>query len=168
VNINKFNVRTFVVPELGFQGEQIKIPEKVVKWYNISVNCNWVDTRWQYSTHLHTNNTQNKTINNKNNTTNNLTGKSGGRARSLRVIPWHLPYNWGKSTKNPVRIVEECHLVQRKRTIQNRICTLLNTPSGIVEAMTAQPASDLESSLHERKTGFRLLGTAVYLFWLKE
>jgi len=27
-------------------------------------NCNWVDTRWQqYSTHLHTNNTQNNTIN---------------------------------------------------------------------------------------------------------
>jgi hypothetical protein len=30
-------------------------------WYDIYVfNCNWVDTRWQqYSTHLHTNNTQN-------------------------------------------------------------------------------------------------------------
>jgi hypothetical protein len=26
--------------------------------YDIFVNCNWVDTRWQkYSTHLHTNNT---------------------------------------------------------------------------------------------------------------
>ena len=33
--------------------------------YDISVNCNWVDTRWQqYSTHLHTNSTQNDTINN--------------------------------------------------------------------------------------------------------
>jgi hypothetical protein len=31
--------------------------------YVIFVNCNWVDTRWQqYSTHLHTNNTQNNTI----------------------------------------------------------------------------------------------------------
>ena len=30
----------------------------------ICVNCNWVDTRWQqYSTHLHTNNTQNNTSN---------------------------------------------------------------------------------------------------------
>jgi hypothetical protein len=31
-------------------------------WYDIDifVNCNWVDTRWQqYSTHLHTNSTQN-------------------------------------------------------------------------------------------------------------
>jgi len=29
---------------------------------DIFVNCNWVDTRWQqYSTHLHTNNTQNDT-----------------------------------------------------------------------------------------------------------
>jgi len=28
------------------------------------VNCNWADTRWQqYSTHLHTDDTQNKTIN---------------------------------------------------------------------------------------------------------
>ena len=31
----------------------------------VFVNCNWVVTRWQqYSTHLHTNNTQNNTINN--------------------------------------------------------------------------------------------------------
>ena len=29
---------------------------------DIFVHCNWVDTRWQlYSTHLHTNNTQNDT-----------------------------------------------------------------------------------------------------------
>jgi hypothetical protein len=29
---------------------------------DLSVNCNWVATRWQlYSTHLHTNNTQNNT-----------------------------------------------------------------------------------------------------------
>jgi hypothetical protein len=26
---------------------------------------------------------------------------SAGRALSLRVIPWHLPYNWGKSTDKP-------------------------------------------------------------------
>jgi type VI protein secretion system component VasF len=65
-------------------------------------NRNWVDTRWQqYSLHLHTNNTQNtgkgtyitikklSTHNNKKLT--NLL--SAGRAPSLRVIPWHLPYN---------------------------------------------------------------------------
>jgi len=34
-----------------------------------------------------------------NNTINNLIGKSVGRALSLRVIPWHLPYNWGKTRK---------------------------------------------------------------------
>jgi len=28
-----------------------------------------------------------------------LIGKS---APSLRVIPWHLPYNWGKSTEKPL------------------------------------------------------------------
>ena len=32
-------------------------------WYDIFVNSNWVATRWQrYSTHLHTNRTQNNTI----------------------------------------------------------------------------------------------------------
>ena len=76
-------------------------------WYIFS--CNWVDTRWQqYSSHLHTNSTPNtkngtyititklNTHNNKNLT--NLW--SAGRAPSLRVIPWHLPYNWGKSYFN--------------------------------------------------------------------
>jgi hypothetical protein len=73
-------------------------------------NCNWVDTQWQqYSTHLHTNNTQDtengtyititklKIPNNKKLT--NL--GSTGCAPSLRVIPWHLPYKWGKSTEKP-------------------------------------------------------------------
>jgi len=32
---------------------------------------------------------------------NSLIGKSAGRAPSLRGIPWHLPYNRGKSTENP-------------------------------------------------------------------
>jgi len=27
--------------------------------------------------------------------------KSADRATSLRDIPWHLPYNWGKSTEKP-------------------------------------------------------------------
>jgi hypothetical protein len=48
-------------------------------------NRNWVDTRWQqYITHLHTNSTHNTEE-----------GKLGsaGRAPSLRIIPWHLPYN---------------------------------------------------------------------------
>jgi len=26
--------------------------------------------------------------------------KSAGRSPSWRVIPWHLPYNWGKARKN--------------------------------------------------------------------
>jgi len=30
---------------------------------DILINCNWVDNRWQqHSTHLHTNNTQKKTM----------------------------------------------------------------------------------------------------------
>jgi len=30
-----------------------------------------------------------------------LIAKSAGRAPSLWVIPWHLSYNWGKSTEKP-------------------------------------------------------------------
>jgi len=30
-----------------------------------------------------------------------LIRKSADRAQSLWVIPWHLPYNWGKSTEKP-------------------------------------------------------------------
>ena len=44
----------------------------------------------QHSTHLHTNNTQNNTT----------ILESAGRALSWLVIPWHLPYNRGKSTEN--------------------------------------------------------------------
>ena len=72
-------------------------------WYDI-FNCNWVGTRWQqYSTHWHTNSTQNNTIDTKQHTKqhNSLIRNSAGRAPSLRGIPWHLPYNWGKSTEKP-------------------------------------------------------------------
>jgi hypothetical protein len=80
---------------------------------NTFVNCNWVDTRWQYySTHLHTNNTlwledflgfeprvvKLKLTMNWPRKNYRLTGNSAGRAPFLRVIPWHLPYNWGKNT----------------------------------------------------------------------
>jgi hypothetical protein len=63
-------------------------PSKRAVWYDIIYdifNRNLVDTRWQqYITHLHTNNTHN--------TVKEKLG-SAGRAPSLRVIPWHLPYN---------------------------------------------------------------------------
>jgi hypothetical protein len=48
-------------------------------------NRSWVDTRWQQNiTHLHTNSTHNTEK-----------GKLGsaGRTPSLRIIPWHMPYN---------------------------------------------------------------------------
>ena len=52
--------------------------------YDIFINCNWVVTKWQqYSTHLHTNNTQNDT----------KIWESAGRAPSWLDLPWHLPYN---------------------------------------------------------------------------
>jgi len=54
------------------------------KLYVIFINCNWLATRWQqYSTHIHTNNAQNDT----------QIRKSAGRAPSLWVLPWLLPYN---------------------------------------------------------------------------
>ena len=68
-------------------------------YIDIFVNCNWVVTLWQwYSTHLHTNNTQNNTKQTILRTKKNF-WKSAGRAPSWRVIPWHLPYNWGKYRK---------------------------------------------------------------------
>ena len=71
-------------------------------------NCNWVATRWQqYSSHLHTNNTSNNTIDTKPyiEQHNSLIRNSAGRAPSLRGMPWHLPYNWGKKHgKTSVRV----------------------------------------------------------------
>jgi hypothetical protein len=70
-------------------------------WYDIFINCSWVATRWQkFSIHLHTNNTQNDTKQTIHRTTQKFR-KSAGRAQSLRALPWHLPYNWGKSTEKP-------------------------------------------------------------------
>ena len=69
-------------------------------WY-IFVNCNWVDTRWQqYSTHSHTNNTQNTTKQTIHWTTQKF-GRLRAMPRLLWVLPWLLPYNWEKSTENP-------------------------------------------------------------------
>jgi hypothetical protein len=67
----------------------------------------FVNTQWQlYNTHLHTNNTQNDTKQTIRSTTQNLRTiqkfwKSAGRDPTWRVIPWHLPYNGGKSTEKP-------------------------------------------------------------------
>jgi len=48
---------------------------------------------------------------------------NAGRAPSLRVIPWHLPYNWGKSTeKTSVRVAQykKNEQAQRTNTIQEQ------------------------------------------------
>jgi hypothetical protein len=71
-------------------------------WYDIFVNYNWVVTRGQQnSTHLHTNNTQNDTKQTIHRTTQQL--ESAGRALSWLVIPWHLPYNRGKTSRPTLR-----------------------------------------------------------------
>jgi len=53
------------------------------------VQCTYTHT--QYREQHKTNNTENNT----------KIRKSAGRAPSLRVLPWYLPYNWGKSTEKP-------------------------------------------------------------------
>ena len=50
------------------------------------------------STHLHTNNIYNNTKQTIHRTTQQF-WKSVGRAPSWQVLPWHLPYNRGKSTE---------------------------------------------------------------------
>ena len=45
-----------------------------------------------YSTHIHTNNTENDTKQTVHTTTQKL-GRMRAMPRLLRVLPWHLPYN---------------------------------------------------------------------------
>ena len=52
-------------------------------------------------THTHTHSTQNDTKQTIRRTTQKF-WKCEGRAPSLRVLPWHLPYDWGKSTEKPL------------------------------------------------------------------
>jgi len=40
--------------------------------------------------------------------------KSAGRAPFLRVLPWHLPYNWEKNTKKPQSGLRTLVLVIKK------------------------------------------------------
>ena len=67
--------------------------------YDKFVNCNWVAARWQqHSTHLHTSSTRNNTKQTIHRTTQNL--EECGPCPVVAGIPWHLSYNWGKSTEN--------------------------------------------------------------------
>ena len=62
--------------------------------------------------YTHANNTQDDTKQKIHRTTQKF-WKSAVRAPSLRVLPWHLPYNCGKSTgKHQVTVAEECQLVR--------------------------------------------------------
>ena len=53
------------------------------------------------------------------------TRKSVGRAPSLRVLPWHLPYNWGKSTEKPSVRVFPCFFLSCKANarVKPDLCT---------------------------------------------
>jgi len=59
----------------------------IILGHSVFVNCNWVATRWQqFSTHIHTNNTENDIKQTIHRTTQKLE-RSAGRAPSLWVIP---------------------------------------------------------------------------------
>ena len=78
---------------------------------DIFVNCNWVDTWWQwYSTHLHTNSTQNDANDTQNNTIN--LGK-------MWAVPVFSSYSLAfalqlrkKHGETSVTVAEECQLVR--------------------------------------------------------
>ena len=44
--------------------------------------------------------------------------KSAGRAPSLRVLPWHLPYNLGKSTEKTSVRVRKTSVRLRKTSVK--------------------------------------------------
>ena len=46
--------------------------------------------------------------------------KNAGRAPSLRGIPWHLLYNWGKSTEKPLSGYQLCYANEDALTIYKR------------------------------------------------
>jgi hypothetical protein len=85
-------------------------------WYDIHLTAIGL-TPGGSSTHLHTNSTQN-TENGTYITINKFKTNLGsaGRAPSLRVIPWHLPYNWGKSTEKPQFLHKSVYLILRRST----------------------------------------------------
>jgi hypothetical protein len=109
----------------------------VIKKVDVSVNCNWVDTRLQwYSTHLHTNSTQNNTINNK---TTRIMSKTT-QIRNLEEC-WPCPVFVSftlafalqlreKHGKTSVRVAEE---IQRGRRRDSKIL-IDQTPADLIKA----------------------------------
>jgi len=88
---------------------------------DISVTCNWVVTRWQqYSTHLHTNNTQNDTKQTIHRTTQLIWEECGPCpvfASYTLAFALQLRKKHGKTS---VRVAEECQLARWTQNIQNR------------------------------------------------
>jgi len=69
--------------------------------YDVLVNCNWVVTRWQqYSTHLHTNNTQNVTKQTIHRTTQKNLGRVRAVPRVCELYPGICPTTEEKARKN--------------------------------------------------------------------
>jgi len=61
-----------------------------------------------------------------------LMWKSAVRAPSLRVLPWHLPYNWGKSTEKPRKVTYIGIMIVSIQDISGSFSTLekWEAPSG--------------------------------------
>ena len=58
---------------------------------------------------------------------------SAGRAPSLRVLPWHLPYNGGKSTENLSQGKKNLSQVKKKFGGEEKFSTL---PLGLVTPLS--------------------------------
>jgi hypothetical protein len=109
-------------------------------WYDISLNCSWLATRWQqFSTHLHTNNTQNDTKQTIHRTTQKLEecGLCPVFAGFTLAFALQLRKKHGKTS---VRIAEECQLAQanswtvNQRTVRRRVHRSLSLVSIISQA----------------------------------
>jgi hypothetical protein len=56
--------------------------------------------------------------------------KTAGRAPSLRVLPWHLPYNRGKSTENLIQAKKNLNQL-RKTSVRVQYTYYQNTHTNI-------------------------------------
>jgi len=93
--------------------EQVKRPNPWRKMIIYFDNCSWVDTRWQYySTHLHTNNTENTTM------------KQNTQNRTYITIRIHNYTNTQKQEyitqqREYINIKKNINLQKLNRSIQN-------------------------------------------------
>ena len=72
----------------------------------------------------------------------------------LKVLPWHLPYNWGKSRKTSVRLAEKCHLARTRdrHLVSADVCQVVRL-AGSQHQLTSSRISRLEIWYGRRSRG---------------